>query len=132
MIENFPICRGGNFSPTYEYHNLMTIHEFLSSNSHFLARDRWIFFRQRGTTCVICDLEATHVVFWKQPKATNNPRDIHVDAAALTENGFVMITLDHIFPRSKGGTKHFSNLQPMCAPCNHKKGDKVPNEIPHH
>jgi uncharacterized Zn finger protein (UPF0148 family) len=34
-------------------------------------------------------------------------------------------TIDHIFPQSKGGTDHPSNLRVICASCNRKKSDKV-------
>jgi hypothetical protein len=35
-----------------------------------------------------------------------------------------LFTLDHIQPRSKGGTWSLSNLQSMCTICNHKRGDR--------
>ncbi len=33
------------------------------------------------------------------------------------------LTLDHIRPRSKGGTDALANLQILCQPCNNAKGD---------
>lgn len=38
------------------------------------------------------------------------------------------LTLDHIVPRSKGGTSEQSNLQTMCKPCNERKSDAMPSE----
>lgn len=35
----------------------------------------------------------------------------------------VLMTKDHIFPKSKGGAGGLSNLQTMCEKCNRRKGD---------
>lgn len=37
----------------------------------------------------------------------------------------VMMTKDHIVPRSKGGADVLSNFQPMCSRCNESKGDTL-------
>jgi 5-methylcytosine-specific restriction endonuclease McrA len=34
------------------------------------------------------------------------------------------MTLDHIVPRSKGGTKAIENIQLLCTACNNTKEDK--------
>lgn len=35
------------------------------------------------------------------------------------------LTLDHVFPYSRGGEDVFANLQTMCQPCNSSKGARV-------
>lgn len=34
------------------------------------------------------------------------------------------VTMDHVKPVCKGGRHHISNLQPLCGPCNDRKGVK--------
>jgi 5-methylcytosine-specific restriction endonuclease McrA len=41
----------------------------------------------------------------------------------LTKDGLVLMTKDHIIPRSKGGPTTLENLQTMCSICNGKKGN---------
>ena len=36
----------------------------------------------------------------------------------------VYLSIDHIHPKSKGGTNERSNLRILCTPCNTKKGVK--------
>ncbi len=38
------------------------------------------------------------------------------------------LTIDHVIPRSKGGTHTWDNVAIACKTCNHKKGDKYLNE----
>jgi HNH endonuclease len=44
----------------------------------------------------------------------------------LTKHDF---TVDHILPRSRGGRDNWTNTACACYACNHRKGDKLPNEI---
>lgn len=36
------------------------------------------------------------------------------------------LTIDHIVPRSRGGTNKRSNLRTLCGPCNNSRGDSMP------
>jgi 5-methylcytosine-specific restriction endonuclease McrA len=38
------------------------------------------------------------------------------------------LTIDHVVPRSKGGTKTWENLVTACGPCNRRKGDRDPRQ----
>lgn len=41
------------------------------------------------------------------------------------KGGFVLMTQDHILPRSRGGEDKISNLQTMCRDCNSWKGNRI-------
>jgi 5-methylcytosine-specific restriction endonuclease McrA len=36
------------------------------------------------------------------------------------------LTIDHVVPRSKGGSSSWDNIVTCCAPCNRRKGDRLP------
>jgi 5-methylcytosine-specific restriction endonuclease McrA len=38
------------------------------------------------------------------------------------------LTLDHVLPRSRGGESVWENVVTACAPCNHKKGNRLLEE----
>jgi 5-methylcytosine-specific restriction endonuclease McrA len=38
------------------------------------------------------------------------------------------LTLDHVVPRSRGGDSVWENVVTACAPCNLRKGDRLPEE----
>ncbi len=42
------------------------------------------------------------------------------------------LTLDHVFPRSRGGESTWDNLVACCKRCNHKKGSHTPEEAGMH
>jgi len=39
------------------------------------------------------------------------------------------LTIDHVIPRSRGGSTSWDNVVTSCAPCNVRKGAKLPTEI---
>ncbi|MDP8910481.1 MAG: HNH endonuclease [Actinomycetota bacterium] len=39
------------------------------------------------------------------------------------------LTLDHVVPRSRGGDSVWENVVTACAPCNHRKGNRLLEEV---
>ena len=39
------------------------------------------------------------------------------------------LTLDHVIPRSRGGESIWENVVTSCAPCNLRKGNRLPEEV---
>lgn len=44
----------------------------------------------------------------------------------------VKLTIDHVVPRCKGGTSSWDNIVTSCAPCNRRKGDRLPVQADMH
>ena len=42
------------------------------------------------------------------------------------------LTVDHVIPRSKGGGSGWENIVASCAPCNRRKGDRLPHQVNMH
>ncbi len=42
------------------------------------------------------------------------------------------LTVDHVIPRSKGGSSDWTNIVAACAPCNRRKGDCLPTRAGMH
>ena len=69
------------------------------------------------------------------------PRDVHrrkiTRKAVLARDAYTCqycgreqhgLTVDHVIPRSRGGTSAWDNIVAACAPCNRKKGNRLPTE----
>lgn len=84
---------------------------------------RYVLFA-RDRKCVVCGIEGT--VFRLEHSGPSQPDRAHFNLYAYDASGeLVLMTKDHIHPRSKGGKDVQSNYQPMCYPCNHAKGATV-------
>ena len=82
-------------------------------------------FALHGTKCSKCELEGLYFALERTP---NNKQDnkFHFNLYGKNEKGEeVLLTKDHILPKSKGGKSTQENLQTMCQVCNLDKGAKV-------
>ncbi len=81
---------------------------------------RFQTFFTKGLKCACCGIEGKY--FGKE-KDFNAAR-YHLNLYALDESGNeVLMTKDHIVPRSKGGASELYNYQTMCVKCNVAKGN---------
>lgn len=84
---------------------------------------RYQTFIKSGTNCVACGLQATYFAVERSGNTT-----YHLNLYGVTSEGKeILFTKDHIQPISLGGSNHLDNLQTMCAPCNHAKGNGQEN-----
>lgn len=88
-------------------------------HSKYKNHRRLRVFHEYGFKCYSanCLKEGTYLI-----KAMNHSGGIHID---LYTKEFELMTIDHIIPKSKGGTNDIENLRPMCNTCNLKKGDTL-------
>ena len=103
------------FVPEFGYEiietkNLSCLHE-----PPFKDHRRLKVFHLKGCICVTCGLQGEILA-----KGLDEKGRLHWDVYA---RGFVPLTVDHIIPRSRGGSNHIDNLQPMCHECNQVKGN---------
>lgn len=115
--------RGNPF--LYNQVDCLPILEFIEKYPDVTFKQRYQTFLEIGFNCVNqeCGLIASHLVWWKE---WGRPDSNHIDFAGYNSVGkLTMLTIDHIYPRSKGGPNEIWNYQPMCAPCNSKKADKI-------
>lgn len=76
-------------------------------------------FAVKGVECVRCGIKGSEI----RLEEWRNGGGVHLDLYAYAPQGHrVLMTLDHIVPKSLGGPNELSNYQPMCEPCNSKKG----------
>lgn len=78
----------------------------------FAEHRRLKVFVAKGCKCFNCDRVGTRLILCQ---------DGHLD---LYTQDLVLINIDHIIPKSKGGKSTLENLQPSCEICNQKKGAK--------
>jgi 5-methylcytosine-specific restriction endonuclease McrA len=73
------------------------------------------------------------------------PRDVHrrkiTRKAVLARDSWTCqycgqrkpgLTVDHVIPRSRGGTSAWDNIVASCAACNRRKGNRLPREVQMH
>lgn len=94
----------------YEIKNEIAIEQLAKFANHRRLR---VFFH-KGTTCVTCGKVGTRLI------EGLGRGQLHWD---IYTDDLYPLTVDHIIPKSLGGSDELENLQPMCAGCNVKKGN---------
>jgi 5-methylcytosine-specific restriction endonuclease McrA len=75
---------------------------------------------KRSRVCAHCGLVGT-VMLLDQSWDGRRP---HFNLYAVKDGDLILMTRDHIVPRSKGGLDILDNLQTLCIDCNSEKADK--------
>jgi hypothetical protein len=89
---------------------------------------RLLTFKVKGVRCACCGVEGAYFLksidrgVTADGKPIPHPGIWYLNLFAVNSNGDrILMTMDHILPKSLGGETHVKNLQPMCSPCNNTK-----------
>lgn len=83
---------------------------------------RYQLFFTKGCNCINCGIKGKYFAKEKRIKDIS----YHLNLYGIDDNGQeVLITKDHIIPKSKGGQDVLENYQTMCIRCNERKGNKT-------
>jgi hypothetical protein len=87
-----------------------------------------LFSHMRGQPikCWCCGAEADQWIVEKHPKDLIGAPDCNLYAS--TPQGVVLMTRDHIIPKSLGGVDAVANLRPGCTDCNGERGNIITDE----
>lgn len=92
-----------------------------------MGSQRYQLFATKGVTCVECGIEGIYFGLERIDNKNQNMERIsyHFNLYGLRNGKEVLITKDHIVPKSKGGKNHLINYQVMCFDCNLEKADTL-------
>lgn len=85
-------------------------------HTKFSRHKRLKTFHNKGLKCVRCDRVGEYLIAGKDKGG-----QIHLD---IYTKDFELMTVDHIKPKSLGGSYSIENLDPMCTFCNSEKSNK--------
>ena len=115
-------CHVGEFMTIYKKARQNKQTEFIINGFPLkMSSLRYQTFKRRGIACKHCGLKIKF--FAIEQSITERP---HANAYGINKKGEeILMTKDHIIPKSKGGRNNLSNFQTLCIRCNSKKGNKT-------
>lgn len=91
-----------------------------------MGSHRYQLFAFKGTDCVKCGIKGRF--FALERGKSDNSLKFHFNLYGIDKRGHeLIITKDHIIPRSKGGKNILDNYQPLCYNCNQLKANRIEN-----
>jgi hypothetical protein len=87
-----------------------------------LKSDRLKLFASKGVICCKCGLVGSRFYMEKH----EGSKSYHLNLYAVNKNGNeILMTKDHIIPRSRGGSDKLFNYRTMCFKCNTARKNKL-------
>jgi hypothetical protein len=88
-----------------------------------MAATRLKMFAMGQTKCVGCGLQGDH--FHIERHKNDKVMPFSINLYGWKDGREVMLTWDHILPKSLGGSNRIENAQCMCKHCNERKSNKL-------
>lgn len=86
-----------------------------------MRSEKYRVFQNKGTNCYGCGMKGVFFALERLPEINK----YHFNLYAIDKEGDeVLMTIDHIHPKSKGGPSSLENFQPLCKVCNERKADR--------
>lgn len=97
----------------------------INDKSISIDSQRYILFG-KNRCCIKCGLKG--VMYALEQDVNEKSNAWHFNLYGFRDGQEVIMTKDHIKPKSKGGKDNMSNYQTMCIDCNEEKGNKEGDE----
>lgn len=122
---------------TYEPINVCTVRRavvlLLKAKAEVIEHSSWEL--RTSTSSVARPLVIRLVTYVRVPRDTHRRKITR--RAVFARDGWSCqycgsrskLTVDHVIPRSKGGDSGWENIVASCAPCNRRKGDRLPRQV---
>lgn len=120
-----------SLSEGYEVLEQPTKHDRLVRGKRVDRPSGWALFHHlkgQPITCHFCGCQADRWVAEKGRRDKLGHPVLNLFATGR-DSGIVMMTRDHIIPKSLGGTDAVANLRPACGPCNEGRSNDVTPEV---
>lgn len=97
-------------------------------NYYPIVNSRKLELFKRSPKCTGCGLYGQIWILQSHKKLGDSEQRPHLSLYAINRSDqLIMMTQDHIYPRSAGGADGIQNLQTMCNDCNQRKGNSLPD-----